>query len=83
MLIYTNVKVLEIDEDVVYFTLQEKEQCILNVDTVIMATGVKSNQEFAKTLQEKQIPFIAVGDAAEVKNGFANIQEGYRIGRTL
>lgn len=81
--VYTNAIVLGIRKDSVYFQLQEQEHRIVDVDTVIMATGVKSNQEFAKTLQGKQIPFIAVGDAAEVKNGFANIQEGYCIGRTL
>lgn len=81
--IYTNAKVLEITENIVYFQLQEEERSITNVDTVVIATGVKSNQDFANALQEKQIPFIAVGDAAEVKNGFANIQESYRVGMML
>lgn len=81
--IYTNAKVLEIGKTDVRFQLHEEEHRIANVDTVIMATGVKSNQAFANALQEKQIPFIAVGDAAKVKNGFANIQEGYRVGMLL
>jgi len=81
--IYTNARVQEIGADYVRFQLQEKEECISDVDTVIIATGVKSNQELAKVLQERQIPFIAVGDAAKVKNGFANIQEGYRVGMSL
>lgn len=81
--IYTNARVQEIGADNVRFQVQEKEGRISDVDTVIIATGVKSNQELAKVLQERQIPFVAVGDAAKVKNGFANIQEGYRVGMSL
>ena len=63
--------------------MHEHEYVLDNVDTVIMATGVKSNQEFAASLQEKDISFVSVGDAAKVKNGFHNIQEGYKLGMRL
>lgn len=81
--IYTDAKVIQINENNVYFQVQEQEYVLDNVDTVIMATGVKSNQEFATSLQEKDILFVSVGDAAKVKNGFHNIQEGYKLGMKL
>lgn len=81
--IATNVIVIEIGEHYVRYQFQEREHILEDIDTVVMATGVKSNKKFAVSLQEKNISYLAVGDAAFVKNGFANIQEGYKLGSSL
>ncbi len=81
--IYTDARVDEIGENTVHFQVDGKDYVLEDVNTVIMATGVKSNLDFATKLKAKGISFVSVGDAAKVKNGFHNIQEAYRLGMTL
>lgn len=78
--ICTNVCVQEITASEVVFETEDGQKCIENVDTVVIATGVKPNTDFSEMLNATGIEHYAIGDAAGVKNGFSNIQEAYKLG---
>jgi len=81
--ICTSSCVLEIGKDSVKIGCCGNERIITDVDTVVMAVGVKSVNHLVSELEGCGIPVIAAGDAAKVKNGLANILEGYDIGYNL
>ena len=57
------------------------EICIADIDTVIIAIGVRSNRALEEQLAGKfQGEIIAVGDAKKAKNGYLGIQEGFEAG---
>ena len=59
-----------------YLGLQE-------TDTVVLAAGLRPASGLWEALQDCGTPVVRVGNAAEVKNGFWNIREGFQTGREL
>lgn len=79
--VYTATKVTGIEEHAVVGEKDGAEICIADVDTVIVAIGVRSNKALEKHLAGKyQGEIIAVGDAKNAKNGYLGIQEGFEAG---
>jgi len=74
--IYTSAQVLRIDDRSLIVHYQGKE-LILNVDTVVIAAGMKSYNPIQSGLKKYQGEVIVLGDALKVKNGYLNIQEAY------
>ena len=78
--IYTSTKLIEIGNHEV---IAEKEGHVIkieNVDTVVIAVGVRTNNELAEIWDNLACKVIKVGDAAGVKNGYWGIREGYEAG---
>lgn len=65
----------------------EKEERIWSmhdVDTIIMATGMRSDTALAEALQDVEgVRVINVGDSSKVKSGYYNIQEAFDMAYEL
>ena len=78
--IYTSTKILEIGNHEVKAEHAGQQMSIQNVDTVVIAVGVRKENEVLEMLKEFSCPIIPVGDAAGVKNGYLGIREGFEAG---
>ena len=80
--IYTSAKVIKLDTDKVYYEQSDCEKVIENVDQLVLAVGVKSNAVLADEIKQKGYDgkIVIVGDAAKVRNGYLDIQEGFEAG---
>lgn len=81
--VYTHVFVKEIGKNTVLFQNQEKDQVLADVDTVVIATGVKPYNPLVRELEDIDVQKIVVGDALDSKNGLLNIREGFQVGLTI
>jgi len=82
--VYTATKVTKIEARAVVGEKDGKEVRMQDVDTVIIAIGVRSNQVLQEDLAGKyQGEIIAVGDAKRAKNGYLGIQEGFEAGLSI
>jgi 2,4-dienoyl-CoA reductase-like NADH-dependent reductase (Old Yellow Enzyme family)/thioredoxin reductase len=81
--IYTSSSVQEIGND--YVVIKQNDQLITlnNIDTVVVATGVKSVHTLKDYADENNIKVICTGDASSIKNGMKNIWEGFKTGYDL
>lgn len=61
-----------IQERAVIAQKDEQEICLDNLDTIIIAIGVRANQDLAHALQDSGYSgeTIAIGDAQKAKNGY-------------
>lgn len=78
--IYTSTKLLEIGDHKIIAERSGKELTIEDVDTVIIAVGVRQDRTLLDHLDRVSCPVICVGDANKVKNGYLGIREGYEAG---
>lgn len=81
--IFTSTKLKEIGDHKVTVERDGKESVIADVDTVIIAVGVKTDRTLLDQLGEVDCPVIKVGDANGVKNGYLGIREGFEAGLSL
>ena len=51
-----------------------------NIDTVIIAVGVKTDRTLLDSMEHVSCKVLKVGDANGVKNGYLGIREGYEAG---
>ncbi len=56
------------------------ERTILDVDTVVIAAGVKTEHSFMDSMERISCKVILAGDANGVKNGYLGIREGFEAG---
>lgn len=75
--VYTSTKLTEIGDHEVLAEKNGRELVIDNVDTVVIAVGVRKNTELDEALTSLSCQVLRVGDAAGVKNGYLGIREGY------
>lgn len=78
--IYLETNVINIAEDSI--TIKEKDKTMLStlpIDTIIIATGRRSEFSLRDQLTNYNGKVLLVGDASCVKNGYANIQEVFDI----
>lgn len=75
--IYTQAQVQTIGPRFVRFLLAGETRTLEDIDTVIIATGVRPYAPLADALESLAIPTVLLGDAKSAKNGFANIQEAF------
>ena len=81
--IHTGVKVLEIKEEGVLYETPDGQQILAPADTIVVATGYRSNEELKQDLDASGIPYIAVGDAVRARKVTAATHEGYEAGKNL
>lgn len=82
--VYTSTQVTSIEEHAVVAEKSGETIRLEDVDTVIVAIGVRSNkmlEESLAGLYDGQI--LVVGDAKKAKNGYLGIQEGFDAGMTV
>ena len=79
--VYTSMKVTAIEADAVVGEKDGEEVRISDIDTVIIAIGVRANKELEESLSGTYHgEVVAVGDAKRAKNGYLGIQEGFEAG---
>lgn len=81
--IYTSAKLIEIGDHQVVAERDGKKLIIDQVDTVIIAVGVRTNTDIMEALDQLNCKVIKVGDANGVKNGYLGIREGYEAGLNI
>ncbi|MDO4553905.1 MAG: FAD-dependent oxidoreductase [Lachnospiraceae bacterium] len=81
--VYTSAKVSMIAADHVSFTQNEKENTIDQVDTIVIATGRRSDATLADSLDGAAYQVVTVGDAKKAKQGYIDIREGYEAGLNI
>ena len=81
--VYTSTKLEEVRESSVLVSSVDEPGDIREIDgldLVVMALGVRSNNGLADELSGLNCKVIVAGDAHDGKNGFRNIQEGFKAG---
>ena len=78
--IYTSTKLTEIGDSYIIVEKDNQKLTISNVDTVVIAVGVKKDESLLDSLGNLSCDVIKVGDANSVKNGYLGIREGYESG---
>ncbi len=78
--IHTGAKVIEIADQAVLVEKNGQMMVIPVVDTVVIATGVKSDQSLLDELREFADKIVIAGDAKATKDGYHNIREGFEAG---
>lgn len=81
--IHTSTKLMEIDERSVICEHGQDEFTIDEVDAVVLALGVRTDETLIDALGGIDCEIIKVGDTAGVKNGYQGIREGYEAGLKL
>lgn len=81
--IYTSTKVTKIDQDTIIAEKGNERIKVKNIDTIVLAVGVRSNHALADELSDYSGLIVTTGDAAQAKNGYANIQESFEIGLNI
>jgi 2,4-dienoyl-CoA reductase (NADPH2) len=75
-------KALEISATAVKVEIDGKIEDI-PADTVILAAGAESFNPLAKVIDQKGIPYEAVGDAGQVAMALDAVHQGYNAGRRI
>jgi NADPH-dependent 2,4-dienoyl-CoA reductase/sulfur reductase-like enzyme len=77
--IFTQHKLLEINDKGVITMDDQQQKHSIEADTVVMAVGAQSNNELVKGLQEKGIKVHAIGDCSQEgpRKLFDAVHEGY------
>lgn len=78
--VYTSSRVTKIDESSVTFNRKGEDVTLKEIDTVVVASGSKPNNQLAEPLEKAGIKVTVVGDAKQVRNGLAAVYEGYMAG---
>jgi 2,4-dienoyl-CoA reductase-like NADH-dependent reductase (Old Yellow Enzyme family) len=81
--LFTQVRVEAIRDEGVVFTDQEGERRTLEVDSVILATGVRENRELGEALTTMGCEVHLLGDCSGVGYIEGAILDGARIARSL
>lgn len=81
--IYTSTKLTEIGDHKIFAEKDGQQIVIDDVDSVIIAVGVKKNAALDDALEKLECQVIRVGDANGVKNGYLGIREGYVAGLNI
>ncbi len=78
--LYTSTKVTAISQHAVLAEKNGKTFVIPDVDTVVVAAGVRSNTTLQEELQDFTDRIVLAGDARKAKDGYHNIREGFEAG---
>ncbi len=80
---FTSVKVLEIKNDGVVYEDAEGNEKFAPADTIVVATGYRSNEELKAELDKAGISYTAVGDAIRARKVTHATHEGYEAGKNI
>jgi 2,4-dienoyl-CoA reductase-like NADH-dependent reductase (Old Yellow Enzyme family)/thioredoxin reductase len=81
--ILTSTKLKEIGDRSVLAERDGSDFTIDEVDTVVIAVGVKTDQKLLGEVENIGCRVIKVGDANGVKNGYKGIREGFEAGLSI
>ena len=81
--ILTETRVLEILDDGVRIVGQDGHRRALEVETVVLAVGLRSNNGLYADLSEKRTEVYSIGDCREPRKVINAIWEGFRIARLI
>lgn len=81
--VYTSTRLVEVGEHQVIAEKDGQRLVFHDVDTVIIAVGVRTNLEIMNALEHLHCKVIKVGDANGVKNGYLGIREGFEAGLNI
>lgn len=77
-------KVTAIDGDGVIYLQKGRVRKILEVDTVVLATGARANDSLWGALRDKKmVNVFAIGDCVKPRNAMEAIFEGSKIAREI
>ena len=60
-----------------------EEECKIQVDTLVISMGRKSNNGLVAELEEKGIKTIAIGDARNIREIYGALEEAIRVARQI
>jgi len=78
-----NTSVKKIEESSVIVLMEDREQVLSPVDQVIIAVGLKPNDELKEILQAKKIRHFIIGDALQPRRIIEATEEGARAAWNL
>lgn len=81
--VYTNTRLTEVGDGVVYAREYDEPITFKYVDMVVNAMGVRSYNPLEKELEDYGCKVVVVGDANTTKNGYKNIREGFNAGNAI
>lgn len=81
--VMTDTKVLAVDGTGMTVEHDGLELSLNDLDVVILAAGVRPYHPLAEALADYPGEVRCIGDAAQAKNGYRNIQEAFETGLTL
>ncbi|MFC1825365.1 FAD-dependent oxidoreductase [Thermodesulfobacteriota bacterium] len=81
--ILTDTKALEITDEGIIVSDKSDHRSTLDADTVVLAIGLKPNDNFLEALKGKVPEIYAIGDCAEPRQVFDAIWEGFRTARLI
>ncbi len=81
--ILTRTNVLEITDEGITIADEHGERGTLDADTVVLAVGLKSNDELLKALKHKVPKVYAIGDCVEPHKVINAIWEGFHTARLI
>ena len=81
--VFTSVTVLEIKDDGVVYKTPSGEIVTAPADTVVVATGYRSNEGLKQELDAAGIEYTAVGDAIRARKVMHATREGYDAGKAI
>ena len=81
--IIVNVNIKKVNKDSVLYSLKNTDYILDNLDTIICATGSRSNSDFVDEIKNNFDNVHVVGDAYKARNAYLAIREGYELGLKL
>ena len=78
-----SAKVEKVETDKIYYTKDGTEYCISDADTLVFASGYKSDPSVEEMLKEAGVSYHLIGDALKVGNIKDAISQGYETARKL
>jgi hypothetical protein len=80
---FTAVKEISDHSLTVYHIYSKRERRIENVDTIVLSTGAKANNELYFSLKGKVKKLLSVGDCVSPRKIINAVYEGHRAGRSV
>lgn len=78
-----SAKVERVEEDKIYYSKDGAEYCIDDADTLVFASGYRSDPAMEEMLKEAGASYHLVGDAAKAGNLKDAISQGYEIAKGI
>ena len=78
-----SAKVERVEEDKIFYSKDGQEYCISDADTLVFASGYKSDPAFEEMLKEAQVNYHLIGDAQKLGNIKDAVNQGYTVARAL
>lgn len=76
-------KVDRVEEDKIYYTQNNEQHVIEDADTLVFATGYRSDPAMEEMLKEAGNPYHLIGDAKQARSIKDAIFEGYDVAKQI